>query len=191
MCVCSLCYRLLVQFVLSTIAVVTVSVLPTTRHSVLLSTACGFTLSHNLPHTLYLLLCAVCPTKRLKWTSTKLFISFIGIDCHRLKMLKPSILYWFISCLRAGLLLGAALVIVYVTCTVTDTIGTGNIIGGVLLAVYLLLRASDGLQSVYICGLVRNPLHPWTCDNPAKFKTKRRLLQYFAAPRAIALYYRE
>ncbi len=74
------------------------------------------------------------------------------------------------------------------THTVTDTIGTGNIVGGLLLSVYLLLRASDSLQSVYICG---NPLHPWTCDNAAKFKTKRRLLRCFAAPRAIALHYRE
>ncbi len=168
-----------------------VGVLPTTTHSVLLSTAFGFTLSHNLPHTLYLLLCAVCPTKRLKWTSSKLFVSLVGIDCHRLKMLKLSTLYWFISCLRAGLLLGVALVIVYFTSTVIDTIGTGNIVGGLLLSVYLLLRASDSLQSVYICGLVRNPLHPWTCDNAAKFKTKRRLLRCFAAPRAIALHYRE
>ncbi len=174
------------------IAVVIVCVLPTpSSSSLLISTALGFTLSHNLPHTLHLLLRALCPASKLDWTSAKLFVSLTGLDCHRLRQLRLAVLYWCFSCTKHSLLLAFALVTVYFTSTASDPIVPRNAVGGVLLCVYVLMKVSDQFQTVYLCGVIRNPLFPWICDNTATFKSKRRLLRYCALPRATGLYYCE
>lgn len=165
------------------------SVLPTPSSSLLLSTALGFALSHNLPHLLHLLLRTLCPCRKLDWASAKLLVSLTGIDCVRVKQLKCSVLYWCVASVRSGLLLGIALLVVYFTWTASDPTVPMNILGGVLLGVYVLVKVSDQLQTVYLCGVIRNPLFPWVCDNIVTFKTKRKLLQYCALPRAIGLHY--
>lgn len=167
--------------------------------SLLLSTAFGFVLSQNIFHTASSLLCALlslCPAVRAKLeahcNSYKMFVSVTGIDCHRMRQLKLSILYWAFSSVRSALLLGIGLVVVYLTFTVTDgaaRVLVMNIIGGLILGTYVLMRVSNGLQKVYLFRVFRNPLFPWTCDHWAKFKTKRKMLQYFATPRALGITY--
>ena len=192
---------MLIQFLLSVVSIVIVSVLPDPALSALLATTFTFILSHNLFFTFNLLLCcllSVCPlaSSKLKTlcSSLRKFVSLTGIDCRKTESIKLYLLYWTVSILRDALLLGVGLVIVYFTHTAVDAAGrelATSVTGGLLLGALLVGVVSDGVQGVYILGVVRNPLHPWYCDNATRFKTRRRLLHYFAFPRTLVSNYGE
>ena len=190
-----LTHRLLVQFLLSVVSMVIVSVLPDSALSALLATTFTFILSHNLFFTFNLLLCSllsVCPLAGNKLnalcSSLGKFVSLTGIDCHKTESAKVYLLYWTASLLRDALLLSVGLVVVYFTHTAVGAAGrelATSVIGGLLLGALLVGVVSDRVQGVYVLGVVRNPLHPWYCDNVTRFKTRKRLLRYFAFPRAL------
>lgn len=193
--------RLSVIFALSVCSIAIVSTLTDHILAVLLSTTFGFILSQDVFSNFNLVICSLlsgCPSVPHRFKSIcdqvlhRTFLSFAGIDFRRSNTVKVHLIYFALEFLKGIILLSVSLIIVYFTFTASNSPQkdlASTILGGFVLGSFFLLQVSDALQRVYLFGVFRNPLFPWTCDNIAKFKSRRKFLRYFSMPRTIVTNY--
>lgn len=189
------------MFLLSVCSVAIVSAVSDHTLTVLLSTLFGFILSHDIFSTFGLLiwsLLSVCTSlpRRLKPLCDRLpdriFLSLTGIDFRKTNSIKVHLVYFVLTIFKGVILLSVSLVILYFTFTAADIASKDlalTVLGGFVLGSFVLVGVSDALQRVYLLRVFRNPLFPWTCDNVAKFKSRRKLLRYFSIPRTLTTNY--
>lgn len=182
----AICCRLLVVFLLSLVSSVLVAVVG--HHSrptaVLLATFFGYALSQDL------FLCV-----RILWNIAhrKIFFKFPTSNCFDCKPVIRWKVYTLVSTLQGVVLLIISLPLVYFTFTAEESAKfvASKVAGGCVLTLSVFLWASGSSQGIYILGLFRNPLHPWTSEDIQKFKYWRRILEYFSVPGRLVLGYGE
>lgn len=99
-----------------------------------------------------------------------------------------------ISCLRGSVLIVISLLLVYFSSTAREEprAVAGRVLGSCVVALCLILSISGASQRIYILGLFRNPLHPWkSSDDIQKYKLWRKRLSYCSFLPQLALTYCE
>ena len=183
------------MFLLSVCSVIIVSAVTDLTLTVLLSALFGFIFSHNIFSIFSLLMCSllsVCRSLPFRLKSLcdevfdRIFLSLTGIDFRKTNRIQVHLVYFALSIFKGAILLTVSLVILYFTFTATDIPSKDlalTVLGGFVFGSFVLIEVSDALQRVYLLGVFRNPLFPWTCDNVANFKSRRKLLRYISIPR--------
>ena len=188
-------FRLVVMFFLSLVSVIIVASLTNHTLSVLLATAFGFLLSHDIfLNTKAILTILIFPCKLgfnlRRNLFTKTFVSYSAIDFHTVNDYKSYLTHFMVSVFKGTVFLAVGLTVVYFMFTLNNSEElVTSILAGCVIGLYMLLKISDNLQSVYIFKLFRNPLFPNQCENTSKFKKRRNWLRYFSLPRRLFVTY--
>ena len=152
--------------------------------AVLLGTAFGFLLSHDvflIPKTLS---CSF---------ASKVYTSFHTVRFQPVSNLRTYLVSLAVVAVKATVILSVSLVISYFTFTASgdSEVLARTVMAALLIGLYCFVQLAHSAQGVYIIRLFRNPLHPHNSENAEKFQRRRQLLGYISVPTKLVATYGE
>ena len=163
----------------STVLVATVAHFSNSTAALLLASASGYLLSHDL----FSLSPIINPLIRLLFKTKRLSSKV---------QWKPYTRHLVISSLRGSVLMLISLLLVYFSSSARGGSKTvaGRVLGSILITLWLVLSISGASQGIYVLGLLRNPLHPWrSSEDIQRYKAWRKRLSYCSILPQLALTY--
>jgi hypothetical protein len=163
----------------STVLVATVAHFSNSTAALLLASASGYLLSHDL----FSLSPIINPLIRLLFKTKRLSSKV---------QWKPYTRHLVISSLRGSVLMLISLLLVYFSSSARGGSKTvaGRVLGSILITLWLILSISGASQGIYVLGLLRNPLHPWrSSEDIQRYKAWRKRLSYCSILPQLALTY--